>query len=175
MKWLIVASFLAGCASDAPSSIRIPAKVKRSVPEPVREALLRGESLELLSLYPYPKGYDQKLWRERGYDKLARVDDYAVLGTMALDKNQRAKALRAFFDGIQRSDGTVAACFNPRHALRTRHGGAVYDVVICYECLSMIFFRDGKHLGSTTTVKAPGKKLTALLESAGVTRTDQLR
>ena len=41
----------------------------------------------------------------------------------------------AFNRGVARSDGTMAKCFWPRHALRLEADGKVTDYVICFECL----------------------------------------
>jgi hypothetical protein len=158
--------------SAAPARVRVPARVAAKVPAGVREVLENADSFELLSLYPYPRGYDAKLWAERGYDKGETAGDYAVLGATALDASGRAMVLNAVYEGIAASDGMVAACFNPRHALRARKGDTVVEAIICFECLSITLRRNGEHAGSVTTTSTPGTKLTAILRDAGVTLPD---
>jgi hypothetical protein len=37
--------------------------------------------------------------------------------------------------GIENSDGTIAMCFNPRHALRFELRGQDVKIEVCFECL----------------------------------------
>ncbi len=159
----LVALFLglAACSSG-PSS-----KVNSSLTPDVVAALQAGPVV-LSSLHPQPRGRDEKLWEERGFDKLPSIDDYAVLGATELDAEGKKRILGALFRGIDANDGTAAACFNPRHALTVRAGATRYDLVICYECLSITIRKNGKHHGSTQTTSKPTRVFNAELKRAGV-------
>lgn len=41
----------------------------------------------------------------------------------------------------------VAACFSPRHGIRVTWGGAMYDLVICYECMRADIYRSDEKIG----------------------------
>ncbi len=42
----------------------------------------------------------------------------------------------------------VAACFSPRHGIRVTSEGVIYDLVICYECMSADIYRADKKIGA---------------------------
>ena len=44
--------------------------------------------------------------------------------------------------------GAIAACFNPRHGIRVTTDGVVYDMVICYECMSAEIYRGNDRIGA---------------------------
>ena len=52
--------------------------------------------------------------------------------------------MTALHNGIASSDGGIAACFIPRHAMHTVHNGETVDYVICFQCLQIKVIRDGK-------------------------------
>jgi hypothetical protein len=90
-----------------------------------KNVLENAEVLELLSLDPVPL----KEHPEEGFH------GYAILGAVKLNDSVKRKALlRALYAGITNSDGSVAACFNPRHGLRAKLGSEVVELVICFEC-----------------------------------------
>ena len=97
----------------------------------VEEILKDADSFELLTLDPMP------LMAGATYEGRA-FHGYKVLDAADLDDIEQRSALIGHVKrGIQKSDGTVAACFNPRHGLHVTKGGESADFVICYECLSL--------------------------------------
>ena len=97
----------------------------------VEEILADADSFELLTLDPMPL--------MAGSTYAGRVfNGYKVLDAADLDDDAQRSALIGHVKrGIQKSDGTVAACFNPRHGLHVTRDGQAADFVICYECLSL--------------------------------------
>ena len=69
---------------------------------------------------------------------------YRILGKIEIaDRTARAEIMKAIRDGISESDGTVAACFWPRHGVHAVTQGKAVDYVICYECLQVYVFAPG--------------------------------
>ena len=133
-------------------------------PDGVLAELADPDAVELLALHPYPHAL--------GDDDadLPRFHGYGVLGRAPLaDDEQENRVLALVERGIETSDGMVAACFDPRHGLRVTAGGATWDFVICYACLSMNVFRDDVQLEGHLTSDAVEPQMTALFESAGLT------
>lgn len=110
--------------------------------------LTEPETFEILSLHPSPH-------EEAGAPTPA--DDfhgYKTLGRAAVDEpSERRRIVELLYRGIRESDGSVAACFNPRHGIHAEAGGRSVDFVICYECLSMFVYEDGAERESLTTAK----------------------
>ncbi len=118
--WLL----LAACSSSGSPSDPVVAAA-------VEEILAGPDSFELLTLEPLPL--------MAGATTEGRVfHGYEVIDAAALDEDAQRTALIGLVKrGIQKSDGMVAACFNPRHGLHVTRGGQAADFVICYECLSL--------------------------------------
>jgi hypothetical protein len=103
--------------------------VKAAFPGTDRDVLEQPESLELLSIHPYPDG-DGKPANEK-----ESFQGYKVLGRAAVTEAAERRALvEAVYKGLNDRYGPAPACFNPRHALRAKKGEVTVDVVICYEC-----------------------------------------
>lgn len=177
MRFLPVVLLLACGAPDrddaGPTNLVVPLQVQQKLPADVRSVLENPESFELLSLFPAEEGLLPEIWEQRGYADLERMHRYAVLGKTRLGTGDRMKVLDAVYRGIGDSDGTVAACFKPRHGIRARRGETTVELVICYECLSMIVYRNGAHTGSASTTGKPTRALTAMLKSKGVPLPDR--
>ena len=170
--------FLLACGTrepddSAPRDVVVPDGAKKRVPQEVRDFLAGANTLELVSLFPYSRGYDEKLWDQRGYTTGEKIDDYAVLGATTLEPADRIRVLTEFYKGIAGNDDTVAACFNPRHALRARKGTAVVTAVICFECLQITFYKNGKRTGDALTTKDPRRLFNRVLKTAKVPLPDQ--
>ena len=75
--------------------------------------------------------------------------------------------------GGQQWGGAVAGCFSPRHGLRVVAEGVTYDLLICYECMSVALFEGGKCAGHIYMAGPSAPKPTALnavLDKAGIKR-----
>jgi hypothetical protein len=97
--------------------------------------LLAGvDSIEVLSLDPRSLGTDQERRKE---DSPECLSGWKVTGKATLTNVEQIALLRdVLLAGIRASDGDVAMCFNPRHALRFRAGEREVTIIICFECLS---------------------------------------
>lgn len=74
---------------------------------------------------------------------------FPVLGKVELiDAVKRQEIMAALKEGVTRSDGNMAKCFWPRHAIRAVEKGHMVDYVICFECFQMEV-----HEGSTMNLK----------------------
>ena len=147
----LAASLLVGPASRAADN---------ELPKEVRDAFEKATEYDLYSLDP------SRLRKKDAKDEL--FHDWKVLGKTRL-KGDAAKKIRAAIDkGRKDSDGSVAACFNPRHGVRIVHDKKTYDLVICYECLSANVFEGEKRLGQFLTARGPETTLNKTLEDARV-------
>ena len=67
-----------------------------------------------------------------------------VLGKVDIASLEARKELIAVLnDGIAKSDGEMASCFNPRHAIRAIVNGRTIDYLICFECLQVMIDAGG--------------------------------
>ena len=125
----------------------------------VKEILDKAETFELYSLDPKPA------------KDVNGFHDYKVLGkTLVKDAKVREGIVAALYKGIADTDGTVAGCFNPRHGIRAGADGQTADLVICFECLSMQAYLDGKRDGGALTTGGPQTTFDKVLRDAGVPR-----
>jgi hypothetical protein len=149
---LVCATVLASCANIRAAD--------NDLPKDVREAFEKATEFDLYSLDP------SRMVEKNKKDTL--FHDWKVLGKTTL-KGDTAKNVRAAIDkGRKDSDGSVAACFNPRHGVRIVHDKKTYDLVICYECLSATVFEGDKRIGQFLTTRSPEKTLTRVLADAKV-------
>jgi hypothetical protein len=141
---------LVGCTSSAP-------------PDPLLDGLAGAQRLELLALHPYPHERTEPLTPAadfHGYEILGRAD--------ATDAAERDALLALVRRGIAASDGSVAACFNPRHGLSFTKDGHVTDLVICFECLSLTIYVDGARADSRLTAATFAADVTAHFAAHGL-------
>lgn len=91
-----------------------------------------------------------------------------VLGkTEITDAATRREIIAAIKKGMADSDGTMAKCFWPRHAIRAMENGKTTDYVICFQCLQLaIHEADDVRIEPITT--SPKATLNQQLQSAGV-------
>jgi len=69
--------------------------------------------------------------------------NYPVLGKIEIkEAAKRDEILAALKSGIDKSDGTVAKCFWPRHGIRVVEKGKTTDYVICFECVHLHQYTD---------------------------------
>src|SRR6266404_9528764 len=88
--------------------------------------------LILYSLDPGPLRHDESIQSQtvfHGYDILGHAD--------IPDADERRALVRALARSARESDGSIGACFNPRHGLHVERSGRSVDFVICFECLQV--------------------------------------
>jgi len=94
---------------------------------------------------------------------------YGVLGKAEIrDPRDQAELVGALRKGIADSDGTVFACFNPRHGVTARHGKEIVELLICFECRSLRIY--GTATNGVLTTGTPSKSFDAALSKAGLPR-----
>jgi hypothetical protein len=126
---------------------------------PAWRALSTAETYELISLEP-----DMRTATPSG----VRYYNHGVLGSTSItDPATRRRLNDALQAGVRSSDGTVMACFNPRHGIRVTRGGVVSEFVVCFECRQVRVYRDGKTYHFLTS-DSPQKVFDAVLKSANV-------
>lgn len=96
--------------------------------------------------------------------------DHPVLRKVDIASAQdRTAILAAVKKGIAKSDGTQAKCFWPRHGIRLTQSGKTIEYVICFQCLQLNEYIDGKSSHKPTT-KSPATVLDKHLQDAGVSQ-----
>ena len=127
---LLLVSLLCGCTEKA----RLSAAIEKLSDSPSK--------FTLYSLDPGPLSHDESTQSDtvfHGYDILGRTD--------IADPGERRALTQALARGARESDGTIGACFNPRHGLHIEQSGRSVDFVICFECL--LVHAHGFHLGDS--------------------------
>jgi len=134
-------------------------KNDNDVPTAVMAALRDGTDYELLSLDPdrtkEPPADNLHGWRVLGRTK---IEDAAT----------RKKLNDALQAGAKENDGTVAGCFNPRHGISVKHNGKTFDLVICFECMSVAVYEQGKRHEGFLVTRTPQKVFDAVMTAAKV-------
>jgi hypothetical protein len=124
------------------------------------------DGVELFSLDPR-SGWDSQEKKEATAAK--RLQQWMVVGKAVVkDATEIARIRAAVLEGIRSSDGVVASCFNPRHALRFRNRGAEFTVIICFECRHAIV-AGTKELDGFRTSARPEEFFNRLFAEKGLT------
>ena len=127
------------------------------LPADVTAVLEKADEIELYSLNP-----DRKTQKATG-----GLRGWQVLGQTTLSGDEKKAILAALKKGIAASDGSAAACFNPRHGIAATHDGKTVELVICFECLSISGWDDGTRF-SVLTTDGPAREFNGMLEAKGV-------
>jgi hypothetical protein len=144
---------LIGLASCA----RPSANVRNPLPPAAQTALAALPGAELVSLEPTADDDAPG----------PRLEGYHVLGAMRLTSRDARTAASAIREAVSSWNGAVAACFEPRHAIRARAGPHSYELLICYACQQMEVYEDGKLVGSAGVTGSPAT-LNRILSTAQV-------
>jgi len=82
---------------------------------------------------------------------------YRIMGSAEVaDAELKKQLVGAVKKAVQDSDGTVAACFMPQHALRVVRGNSSADLVICFHCLQLEVYQGTVHAGASITREGLG-------------------
>jgi hypothetical protein len=135
------------------------------IPEAVENLFGTAREFELLSLDP-----DRVIGKDGNVAPVKNgFHGWKVLGKTEVkgraERKWLADALRL---GAEDNFGMAAACFIPRHGLRLEGGGRKVDLVICFECLQVQVFIDGKPAAGFLTSAEPQQTFDAVLKAAGV-------
>ncbi|MFT3882538.1 MAG: hypothetical protein QM703_23160 [Gemmatales bacterium] len=128
-------------------------------PPSARQALENATTFELLSLNPIANTDKEK----------NEFYGFAVLGkTQVKVAGIRRQIVAAFQQAIDESEGLAAACFKPRHGFRVAYEKKTFEFVICYECMQIAVYEDGKLLKRLFTTGNAQGILDRALRDAGV-------
>jgi hypothetical protein len=135
------------------------------IPEVVDRLFDNAGMFELYSLDPEPKiGEDGKVVEVKdgfhGWQVLGKTGVKTMAGRKRLVAALRLAAEDNF--------GMAANCFIPRHGLRLKGGGQTVDLVICFQCLQVAVFVDGKRQEGFLITGEPQKEFDAMLTAAGI-------
>jgi hypothetical protein len=142
--FLVLAVALLGCSTG--------------LPDATRDALRSAERFELLALDPEPMEAPST----------DSFHGFRVLGRVEPDAASRAALVDALDRGVREHDGRVAACFIPRHGIRVTRGGAVRDLVICFECLQVNEYEGDARVPGFLVAESPRAAFDAALRAGGV-------
>jgi hypothetical protein len=104
--------------------------------------------------------------------KQPKVDEkfhgYPVLGKVEItDAGKRKEIIAALKEGLAHDDGSIAACFWPRHAIRVVDKGRTIDYVICFQCYQVQAY-DGNAKSVKPVTREPQPVLNRHLKEAGI-------
>lgn len=181
---LIVAFSFYGCVATSPNDgdgkTGPPARVTADdgkdnrLPAAAAKILDRAERLEVLSVDPTTRNRPEMVSLDGKPvppppDLREDFHGFSVIGkTTVSGYLSRRNLIAAVKQGIADSDGSVAACFIPRHGLRAVADGKTVDLVICYECHSIRVYINDEQAGGVLTAATSRTALDKTLTAAGV-------
>jgi hypothetical protein len=80
----------------------------------------------------------------------------------------RHELVAALQKAISESDGSVAACFEPRHGIHATSGVNSVDLVICFHCRQIEVYLGSTQTAYVPTTDAAERVFDRFLEEAGV-------
>lgn len=153
---LLLISF-SGCSTKLSPQIATVNKL----PPRASEALHNATTFELFSLEPGDGENEPDSSNFHGWK---------ILGSLKItDNDMRSRILNAFEAGIAENDGSVAACFDPRHGIRVTHQEEQHDFVICFRCHSGEWYTNDKMSEVFLLTDSPQPIFDRTLKEASVT------
>jgi hypothetical protein len=129
------------------------------LPDAAQAILEKADRMELFSLDP------KRATKKPKQD----FHGWKVLGqTVVKGRKVRKRIVTAVEKGIAKSDGSAAACFDPRHGIRATHKGKSVDLVICFECLQIEIYVDNQKAKGVLTTQSPETVLDTVLRNSKV-------
>jgi len=108
-------------------------------------ALEAPDSFYLYSLHPVPADFRRQTFgfssgNTNETPKIEMFHGFEVLGRAEIvDTNERKELVEALKNGVAEGKKLEPlACFDPRHGIRAVKGGTNVDLVICFECLTIM-------------------------------------
>jgi len=135
------------------------AEKAKKFPADVKTILEKADSFELLSLEPTTPNETPA----------ESFHGWKVLGKKTVDEAEVRKTLVAAFEkGVEAYQGDGAACFNPRHGIKVKHGGKAADLVICFECDRVRAYLGGQNEHEFLVSRSPSDLFNKVLKDGGV-------
>lgn len=130
-----------------------------------------SRTLWLHSIHPWEGESDGTLEVDEraAYGEIAGgvVAGYTILGSVALDPNQRVALLTALYRGIAEGPDYAAECFEPRHVLAI--DGIDEALVICFECNKLLVW-NGEPIDTVSVSTAQRDHFNRVLDDAKIPR-----
>lgn len=170
--WIVVG--IAALSFISCLALRPPARDDGRLSSEVRSLLEGADRIELLSLSPDRPAVpmiarDGTTIVPPPQPSREKFHEWPVLGKTWFTSRLGCKTVvSAIEKGVADSDGSVAACFNPRHGVRAFCRDRTIDLVICFECGQIAVYVDGVEMPGLVTANAPQRTLDNLLLDAGV-------
>ena len=134
------------------------------LPAAAARALISPDQFELLSLKPRFEAL-----ATQNVEAPQLFHNHGILGrTTITDAAVRQKLVDALKRGARESDGSVAACFNPRHAIRVTQAAQTTDFIICFECKQVSVRNAGEEIARFLTSPFPQPTFDDVLKAAGI-------
>jgi hypothetical protein len=164
-----VACVALGVALAAADEKKDEKKDDNKLPDAIKAVLDKADSLEIYSLDPSLQLPVKDKEKEPEKDPKDKFNGWKVLGkTVVKDKPAKDELLTALYKGVKDNEGVVAACFIPRHGIRATADGKTVDLVICFQCLQIYCFVDGKREGGCLVTRSPQPAFDKVLKDANV-------
>lgn len=129
---------------------------KNKLPENVQKMFEGAKEWELISLDPNTQD-------KEGFH------GYKILGSTTIQGDATKDVMKVLVKGIDDNQEAIAKCFIPRHGIRAKHDGKTVDLVICFECLHLHIYVDGKKGDNHVLIaRAPQATLDKILTDAKV-------
>ena len=93
-----------------------------------------------------------------------------VMGKIEVkDARKRKEIIAAINAGTAESDGDMAKCFYPRHAIRATENGREVEYLICFECMQLQVYLNGfRQPAMVPTTRGPQSVVNRHLKDANV-------
>jgi hypothetical protein len=170
--YLALLVLLSGCVAIAPNESDAKSN---QLPSAAAKLLDRADRVEVLSVDPAMRDRPQMVKPDGTPvpppppDTREDFHGFSVLGKTTVNGLlARRNVVSAVKRGIADSDGSVAACFLPRHGVRATVDGKTVDLVICFQCNSIRVYVDGEQAGTVLTAETSRDALDKVLTAAGV-------
>ena len=118
------------------------AQLQRFFAADTRNVFEKSATWTLFSIEPRPRFETKNSFR--GHKILKQI--------VVSDAKTRARLQTALYGAIADSDGTVASCFNPHHALRATYKNQTVDLILCFSCGTSYFYVGEKRLSTYVAV-----------------------
>ena len=115
-------------------------------------------------------GPQEYLGTKPGHDRLSLEEAHRDLHIAPEEFDAVAGHLvAALKKGVEDNDGAAAGCFRPRHGIRVTRDGKTAEFVVCFECLYVQVYLDGKaEKQGLRTTSSPQNAFNGVLKDAKV-------
>jgi hypothetical protein len=120
--------------------VRMQVQAQRPIARTIAKGLAAATNVEIVLLRPDSETTNSS---NPGLSGSRRYDATLVGTALTRDPNDLKALAAAISAGILESDGKMAMCFDPHHALRYKDETSFVDIVICFTCRQGYLERGG--------------------------------